>query len=215
VTTRACRHGGLTTACGGRRFAPPLMLSVRLEASVSKQKAVPWLLILPQVAIAISGFAADPDVQVEDRLVVNTKANYHFTLPTDWVVKDPIDYQHLTLCLPGSTVTVTLRYDLASEDGNPLVMALVSALGAETSDFRPDGLAGISHLGGQVAVELRGMRTGKVGGKEKVRFLATERDEYTLTITSAVAEDEAQKADGQIDQIVRTFAFGKPPKKKR
>jgi len=163
--------------------------------------------------LAIAAFATDRDVRIEEGILINAKAGYYFTLPAGWAVKDSPDYQHLTVYLPGSTATVTLRYDLARKDGNPLALALVSALGPE-SDFKPDNAGGLSRLGGQIAIELRGARTGKDGEKEKVRCLATERDEYTLTLTSTVSEAERQTIDAHIDQMVRTFTFGKPPKKR-
>jgi len=163
--------------------------------------------------MAIAAFAADPDVRIEDGVLTNSKANYYFTLPERWTVKDSPDAQHLTVYLPDSTASVTLLYDLARSDGNPISLALVSALGPG-SDFTPDNAGTPSRLGGQMAIELRGARTGRDGGKERVRCIATERGKYTLTITSAVSEAESKAADSQIDQVIRSFAFGKPPRKR-
>jgi hypothetical protein len=156
--------------------------------------------------------ANDVDVRIEGGLLINSKANYYFVLPSEWAVKDTSDWQHLTVIHASTGATVTLRYDLAQSGGNPLSLALVSALGPG-SDFKPDKTGGAARLGGQLAIELSGARTGKDGAKERLRCLVTEVDKYTLSLTSVVADVAAQKVGEQIDQIIETLKFGKPPKK--
>lgn len=177
-----------------------------------RRKAIANALILVTLATAAPALAGDVDVRIEDGLVINSKANYYFALPPEWALKHTSDWQHLTIFHSGSGATVTLLYELARSDGNPLSLALVSALGPE-SDFEPDKM-GAARLGGQLAMELWGARTGKDGTRERLRCLVTEVDKYTLSLTSVVADAAPQKVGGQIDRMIETLKFGKPPKRR-
>ena len=157
--------------------------------------------------------ASDVDVRIENGVLVNPKANYYFALPIEWTVKDISDWQHLTVVHPGSGAAVTVRYEVARSDGNPLSLALVSALGPESSDFKPDKV-GPARVGGQVAFDTQGARTGKDGVKERVRCLVTEVDAFTLSLTSTAAVTTPATVGEQIDRIITSFKFGKPTRKR-
>jgi hypothetical protein len=172
------------------------------------RKAIVNTLLLVTLATTAQALAGQIEVRIEDGLLINSNANYYLALPPEWAVKDASNWQHVIIVQQDSGATITLLYELARSDGNPLSLALASALGPE-SDFKPDK-TGAARLGGQLAMELRGARTGKDGTRERLRCLVTEVDKHTLSLTSVVADAASQKVSGQIDQIIETLKFGKP-----
>ena len=165
------------------------------------------VLVVPTPATSES--APRAAVRIEGGLLINSQANYSFTVPPEWVLRDGRDYKTVEVFHPASGSIFSVDYERKRTDGNPLSQALAFSVHSPARDWRPEK-TGTAKIAGHTAFEAQGTRT-RDGTKERVRYLVTEVGDYTYLLVSAVPEAAIKKRRPEIDTIIQTFSFGRPP----
>jgi hypothetical protein len=142
---------------------------------------------------------------------VNSRSGYYLSVPSGWVLTDSTDYHAVKLTHTESGATFSV---LASSMGTADLQMLytVFAMSLKPPEWYREPGGGDVTLGNRPAIEMRGTHLRTDGVKFTERIVLTQDGSLAYTLTSSVPQAAAEARAVDIDRMLSSFAWGKPPK---
>jgi len=150
-------------------------------------------------------------VRVDNGLVINTRVGYYFALPKGWELQADSDYRNLKVLHSESGSWLSVDYDRARGDPNAYFMALVFSFKSPSSTSSGAEIKDIA-VGGRPGKEARKVVKSKEGRVVDQRFAFILDGEYVYTITSSVPHDQVAERALDVDAMISSLGWGRPPR---